>query len=264
MIEAAVLLLLPLIPLAVLYFANELYYRAVGFYRRKWTLLTAMVGTPVHEISHAAVAILFGMRVKKMRLYEPDPESNTLGYVNYAYNPFSFTHRLGMFFVGLAPAIIGAYLVGVILALLDLPLLTNRLAGFRFSDLAGLSLYQTIWGWYGDLLGAINGWSTFFGLMMAVFIGTHASPSKADMRGVLSGALAVGAVFWLILSLPQLVPQIPSISVLSPEPLIQRWGMAMIQMSALAVVAAFFLSIVFGLLAILRALVHGLRFRPGH
>ena len=261
MLDAAVLLLMPLIPLTVLYLANELYYRAAGFYRHRWTLLTAMVGTPVHELSHALVASLFGMKVRKMRLYEPDPESNTLGYVHYSYNPFSFSHRLGMTFVGLAPAIIGAYLVSVILAFGDLPLLTARLGGFSLYDLMDLPIYQEIWGWYGDLFSSVTGWGVFSALAVSVFIGTHASPSKADLRGALSGALAVGAVFWLVLSIPKLVPGIPALAVLSPEPLIQHWGGAMVQMAALAVGAALVLSVLFGGLALIRGLFIGVMAR---
>jgi len=257
--EAAALLLTPLIPLAVLYAANELYYRSVGFFRRRWTLITAMVGTPVHELSHALVAVLFGMKVRKIRLYAPDPESNTLGYVNYAYNPFSFVHRVGMTLVGLAPAIIGAYLVSVLLALGELPLLTHRLAGFEFTDLAGSALYGEIWVWYGDLMSGVNSWPVFGALLTSIFIGTHASPSKADMRGVVGGALAVGAVFWLLISIPKLVPGIPALAVLSPELMIKQWSVAMIQMSALAVGAALVLSVLFGALAILRMMAMGVR-----
>lgn len=255
MLEAASLLLLPLIPLAVLYIANELYYRSVGFFRSRWTLLTAMVGTPVHELAHAGMVLLFGMKIQRMRLYVSDPESNTLGYVHYAYDPFSFVHRVGMVFVGLAPAIVGALLVSVLLIFGGLPLLTVRLRGFGFADLLDLGLYVEIWSWYGDLFAAVDSWSVFAALVVSVFIGTHASPSKADMRGVFGGALAVGAVFWLVLTVPNLFPGIPALEALSPRPIIEMWGAAMLQMSALAVGAALILSVVFTMLGVISRIV---------
>ena len=70
-------------------------------------LLTGWIGVPLHEISHLAVALLFGHRIVAWKLFEPDPSTGTLGYVWHAYRRRNLWQLSGNFFVGIAPLIAG-------------------------------------------------------------------------------------------------------------------------------------------------------------
>ena len=76
----------------------------IGSAWARW--LFASIGTPVHEISHAAVALLFGYRIVEFRPFIADPTSPTLGFVRYSYTSGTFLSQVGHFFVGIAPVLV--------------------------------------------------------------------------------------------------------------------------------------------------------------
>ena len=61
----------------ILYVANEAWYATVGRYSKRIELATGIVGTPVHELSHAIMVKLFGMTVVEItwirKLLIPQP-----------------------------------------------------------------------------------------------------------------------------------------------------------------------------------------------
>ena len=64
------------------------------------------IGTLVHELSHAVVALLFGFRITEFVPFIADPSSPILGYVSYLYSPGNPVQQAGHFFVGIAPIIL--------------------------------------------------------------------------------------------------------------------------------------------------------------
>src|SRR5438445_154926 len=94
--------------------------RAIGWKGVVWW--TGWLGTPVHELSHAAVSLCFGHRIDELKLFEPHPEDGVLGYVKYSY-PTSPAWRhglgtVGSFFSGVAPLFGGSLVLLVALRLL--------------------------------------------------------------------------------------------------------------------------------------------------
>ncbi|HEX5010812.1 MAG TPA: hypothetical protein VFY71_10450 [Planctomycetota bacterium] len=155
-------------------------------------LLTGWLGVPVHELSHAAVCLLFGHRVERMKLFAPDPRTGQLGEVQHAWDRRSVYQQVGRFFIGVAP------LVGGALALL---LLTRLLgpAGVASAPLPAeggpLGVARAAADRAGALIAALAGhdvagrWVTWLYLYLCLCIGAHMSPSSADLRGGLPGLL---------------------------------------------------------------------------
>ncbi|PLS15057.1 hypothetical protein CVD28_24570 [Bacillus sp. M6-12] len=74
---------------------------------RKGILLTAWIGTPIHEAGHALMCLLFRHKITKVKFLQLNDPNGVLGYVEHAYNPRSIYQRIGLFFIGLAPVFSG-------------------------------------------------------------------------------------------------------------------------------------------------------------
>lgn len=83
---------------------NNQYARSIGW---KGILLTAWIGTPIHEIGHVVFAKLFNHKVTYIGLFEPNANTGGLGHVEHQYMPYSLYQRVGNFFIGAAPMIFG-------------------------------------------------------------------------------------------------------------------------------------------------------------
>ncbi|BAU29795.1 hypothetical protein DFP93_106175 [Aneurinibacillus soli] len=96
-------------------YSNTYLVRALG---RKGVILTAWIGTPIHEIGHLIQCILWGHKVTKVKLLQLNSPDGVLGYVEHQYNPASVYQQVGNFFIGLGPIfsgiaslIVGMYLL---------------------------------------------------------------------------------------------------------------------------------------------------------
>lgn len=232
------LILLIAIPGVMLYGANELWYRACGLYGYRIELATGFVGTPLHEISHAVAVKLFGMSVRDIALYKPDPQSRTLGYVVYAYQPGSILHSLGRFVVGIAPLIGGALAVTGLLLVADLP----RLGDYRsISDPVFAPMFQ----WAKDLLSSADNLKAWACLALAVMVATHATPSRADLKGSASGLFGTLMLFLTLNVILVLLPD-PAYELIQPyidlEAFVAQVAAQVLQLAAIGIVAAVLLS----------------------
>jgi len=153
------------------YHNDALLSSVIGSTTSRWWI--ASVGTAVHESSHALVALLFGYNIVEFRPFIFNPASPVLGYVHYSYNTNNIVHKIGHFFVGIAP---------VVLPLLLLFLL------YRYLLPSGLTRRPIRWR-------SILHWRTLLFVLLALQICLHMRCSPADMQNMLLG------VPWLILLL---------------------------------------------------------------
>lgn len=184
---AFIFILPPIVVLIVDRIVNYLARDAFSVYSA-----TGIVGTPLHELSHAAACLLFGMRIIEIKLYSPDRQTGNLGYVNFAYNPRSTWHAVGLVIQGIAPLLMGFVIMAFLMPWGNAP--DSVLRALDLTDasptykhaLAGVSALL-----YGNLVDGARG---FLWCLVALIIGLHAIPSWADIRIAGKGMLTLLAL----------------------------------------------------------------------
>lgn len=69
----------------------------------KVILATSILGTPIHELGHVLMCLLFGHRITAMRLWQPRAKDGTIGFVTHTFNRRNPYHVLGNLFIGVGP-----------------------------------------------------------------------------------------------------------------------------------------------------------------
>jgi hypothetical protein len=170
-----------------------IYAQSVGW---KGILWTAWIGTPVHELSHALMAKIFGHTITDLSLFEPDARSGKLGHVSHTYNRLSLYQRIGNFFIGAAPLLLASPIL-LFMIYYFLPLsrvIFHPLAnGFPGWQMLFLTAKQTL----GLLINPIHfhSWKFWLFLYVSFAIVSHLAPSKEDRGNMWRG------FFWIILTL---------------------------------------------------------------
>ncbi len=169
------------------------YRRAFGWFGIIWT---AWIGTPFHELSHAFFAKLFGHKLIEVSLFSPNQATGGLGHVDHSYNPRNIYQKLGNFFIGAAPMIIGTFILAGLLYLLvpngkqvfqALPdSLSN--AGSVVSSLR--EAFQLLFS-----NANLHAWNFWLFLYVSFAIASHLAPSKQDRKNMWAG------FFWIVLIL---------------------------------------------------------------
>ena len=81
------------------------FHRSVGV--KLHLRLTGWIGVPVHELGHALFCLLFRHKITEMKLYIPNPQGDTLGYVRHEWNAKSRYQNIGRFFIAIGPMLLG-------------------------------------------------------------------------------------------------------------------------------------------------------------
>ncbi|MBU3143279.1 metalloprotease family protein [Clostridium sp. CF012] len=180
----------------------ENFQRSFGW---KAVAITAIIGVPIHEMSHAIFSVLFGHKIKKVVLLQKRDENGVLGYVSHAYNPNSLYQQAGNFFIGIAPIFGG---ISVIIALMRvmIPKTYNKFINISLNNLNITNINQEsikiILNSYIDLIKTIFSMNNFANpyfilfLFLAICISSHISLSSADIKGASKGLIII---FLLIL-----------------------------------------------------------------
>ncbi len=188
----------------LLHFISRLTFKSLeNAFGRKGVYLVAWLGTPVHELGHALFCFLFLHRIEEIHLFNPDPVTGTLGYVNHTWNRRNPWAVLGNFFIGIGPVILGsAVLFGLFLWLVP----GGSNAWGSIMDSVRSTGDFTSWGSYLTLLGDsslamvstmftldnLGMWRFWIFLYLAVCVASNVRLSLSDIRGSLSG------IGWLV------------------------------------------------------------------
>jgi len=182
--------------------------RLARWFGWKVVMVTGWLGTPIHELSHALMCVIFRHRIVEMALFRPDKESGRLGYVHHSFNPKNVYQVLGNFFIGTAPLVGGTLVMYALLwlfypgaagkAIAD-PAIGDAIARGELLSAAtqviGHALVVLRQVVSPEHLATLKLW-LFIYLMLCV--GSHMAPSRSDYRGSKWGAVVLVAVLLLI------------------------------------------------------------------
>lgn len=173
--------------------------------------LSAWIGTPIHELSHAFFCLLFGHKIQHIVLFNPD-QKGTLGYVTHSYNNRNLWQVMGNFFIGIAPLFGGL----AALYLLTYILLDN--ADSLFQLLNSVLSMNTTASLISQLLEITTHFIDFIQqayftspLMFLIWayccavVSLHLSPSKEDLKGAWVGFFICLLLALCVMVLNQLV-----------------------------------------------------------
>jgi hypothetical protein len=193
--------------LVVNYASTLLQRRALATIGRGWYLgLFGWLGTIIHEFGHALFCVIFGHKITEMKLFDPDPETGTLGYVQHTYETSNLYQLAGNFFIGIGPILLGTALIYLFLYLL------LGLNPFRFVTNTGLpgsniyswstlaQLLQNLWTSLTALVtGIFSGhnfstWQLYVYIYLTFTIGSSIILSPSDFKGAFKGLSIILAV----------------------------------------------------------------------
>ena len=184
--------------------SNNFMQRAIG---RKGILITAWLGTPIHEMGHALMCLIFNHNITKMRLLNINSENDVLGYVEHSYNKNNLYQRIGNLFIGLGPIFSGT--ASLILALYIL--LPHSFAVFKKflvqninNDKIDVTLLKSLLESGGTLFKSIfianNLGNPLFWIfiIIAICVSSHIALSKADINGAEDGFMVLFVFIFII------------------------------------------------------------------
>ena len=175
------------------------------------------LGTPVHELGHALMCVIFRHRIEEMQLFRPNKRTGTLGFVRHSFEATSIYQQVGNFFIALGPIILG----GLVLYLISLLLVGNAFrAGFsglpEITELAEIP--GAVLNWLLHVLGTLKrlfmgltygDWRTWLFLYLVLAIGSHVNLSAADVLAARYGFLIITAVLFVAITFLLLFTSVP-------------------------------------------------------
>ena len=190
----AILVIGPFVAFAiVIHFFERLIQRRLAE-RFGWSsvLWTGWLGTPIHELSHAAMCVLFRHRIDEISLFEPDTQSGRLGFVRHSWRKGNWFEELGNAFIGVAPLIGGSIVLLTLLWMFYPDSFVNSTAlpagGAVNSELAFFQNIVTQLFQLESIL-SLKFWAFVY---LVLCVGSHMAPSRSDYEGALKGGIMCG------------------------------------------------------------------------
>lgn len=172
----------------------------------KILLATGIIGTPIHELSHALMCVLFGHRIDEIKLFRPNADDGTLGYVSHSYNKKNIYHQIGNFFIGVAPVVIGGGAI-LLLLLLLLPdsfdtvmLEMSYMQGANLTELPIGEFFSFLWVSVCAIFAPENfeSWHGWVFIVLALMIASHTEMSSSDIKSGAKGFLFIAILLLLV------------------------------------------------------------------
>lgn len=173
----------------------------------KAVMITGFIGVPIHELSHAIFALIFGHKIVGMKLLQKPDINGVMGYVRHSYNRNNIYQQIGNFFIGTAPIFGGAIFI-IMLMKFMVPGAYNDFTYILRTNLhitvINKSMIETILNSYIGLIKIIFSPRNFYNphfyifLFLAICISSHISLSSADMEQSYEGLGIIFLIFLLL------------------------------------------------------------------
>lgn len=165
--------------------------------------LSAIIGTPIHEASHALVAVMFGHKIHKISWFQIGSDGR-LGYVDHNWNRRSLYQSIGVFFIAIAPLFAGFLVIILLQHFFEMPsikpfVLNVDVANVYTVSAAALHYCGYVIETFID--SALSSRQHALTLLLACLICFHCIPSRGDFNNALKGSvivLAVVAALWTV------------------------------------------------------------------
>ncbi len=188
----------------VLGFIHSIIYKlTIRYFSRVfgWTgiIVTGVIGTPIHEISHWLMAKIFRHQVHSVSLFSPDRNSGKLGHVEHSYDRRSSYQSMGNFFIGSSPiTFCSAALIALLYVFFENPAaIITPLITIPHTLHEFLHAWSTSFGnaWSQIDLGNWKFWLFFF---LSLSIALHMAPSSYDQKTMWKGFFHISLLMFLI------------------------------------------------------------------
>lgn len=170
--------------------------------------ITGWVGTPVHELGHAIFCIIFRHRIDEIKLFSPNSQDGTLGYVNHSYDSNSIYQKVGNFFIGIGPILFGTFVLYILLYFL-LPNAKEVLSSIcsqgkvlvKFSHGEFSNIFSSLWITTKNSLSILfqkenfSSYKFWIFLYFSMCISSHMELSPPDIKGAWRGLLSIILLF---------------------------------------------------------------------
>ena len=188
---------------------KHLFMELLGYKGYRAVLAASIIGTPVHELGHAGMCLLFGHRIEELVLWQPWAGDGRLGYVEHSYNSNRLYQRLGNLFIGAGPIFSGMAVLSLLLWLAfpdTWSAYTAALGTIAEGNGSVLKISGTGLGMLPDMIaefGSESGsvWLRLLSVLAMLSVSLHITLSPADVKNSLDAlplylliALAVTAV----------------------------------------------------------------------
>lgn len=184
---------------SVIWLISNVYHRIVAqSFGRFGLLVTGAIGVPLHEVSHAVLAMIFGHKINRIVFFQFKQNEKTLGWVEHTYNKRNIYSSIGVVFISLAPILVIPVILQMSFAFFELE------SGESMGSLLYDWLYQDITPSLDLLIGSflVDTKITLFSLiknplLFVVFgcISIHSAPSSADIKTVVQDYKSLFGLF---------------------------------------------------------------------
>ncbi|MEN8908365.1 MAG: hypothetical protein ABF289_20610 [Clostridiales bacterium] len=169
--------------------------------------ITGIIGTPIHEVGHAIMCLIFTHKVKKIKLFNFNG-GDILGYVNHSYNKNNLYQRIGNLFIAIGPIFSGIFVIFITLYVFvpdsfkfffeyyskSINSETLILSTEYFKTFGNFTL-----DFLSTILSKINTLGFWIFFIICFSVSLHMSLSRKDMEGFIDGFISL-TVLLLVLN----------------------------------------------------------------
>ena len=169
-------------------------------------LITSIIGTPIHEISHWIGCLLFGFKVSDVKLLRPVAykTDGVLGYVTYSYSTENIWQNIGCVFTGMAPMIFGIVFIYIVIRLVTPEIykeIRNRLETACLKAGKSIRIFpccMSVFTGFVSGLFKLRKWGILRGIICCyavMSISMHMTMSSADISNALTGIIPLIIIY---------------------------------------------------------------------